>query len=46
MLENASNQPSKFRTKKWVEVNNDSRGTCNTNSEITKKYFNVKIKFI
>ena len=27
LLDNASNQPSKFRTKNWVEVNDDSRGT-------------------
>ena len=43
MLENASNQPSKFRTKKWVEVNNDSRGTCNTNSEILFDYSDAYI---
>ena len=23
---NTSNQPSKFRTKNWVEINNESRG--------------------
>ena len=27
LLDNTSNQPSKFRTKNWVEVNNESRGT-------------------
>ena len=27
LLENTQNQPSKFRTKNWVEVNNESRGT-------------------
>ena len=26
MLENAPNQPSKFRTKNWVEINDDLRG--------------------
>ena len=26
LLDNASNQPSRFRTRNWVEVNNDSRG--------------------
>ena len=26
LLDNASNQPSKFRTRNWVEVNDDSRG--------------------
>ena len=27
MSENKPNQPTKFRTKKWVEINDDSRGT-------------------
>ena len=27
LLDNASNQPSRFETKNWVEVNDDSRGT-------------------
>ena len=26
MSENPLNQPSKFRTKKWVEINDDARG--------------------
>ena len=37
MLENTPNQPTKFRTKDWVEVNDDSRGTYNTNSQIKFK---------
>ena len=28
-LNNKSNQPSKFRTKNWVEINDESRGTYN-----------------
>ena len=31
MLENASNQPSKFRTKNWIEINDESRGTYTSN---------------
>ena len=27
LLDNMNNQPSKFRTKNWVEVNDDARGT-------------------
>ena len=27
LLENTPNQPSKFRTKNWVEINDDKRGT-------------------
>ena len=37
MIDDASNQPSNFRTKKWVEINDESRGTYNVNSEITFK---------
>ena len=31
LLNSASNQPSKFRTRNWVEVNNESRGTYTSN---------------
>ena len=27
LLENTPNQPSKFRRKNWVEINDESRGT-------------------
>ena len=37
LLENTPNQPSKFRTKSWVEVNDESRGTYNVNSQIKFK---------
>ena len=37
MLDNTPNQPTKFRTKKWVEINHESRGTYNTNSQIKFK---------
>ena len=29
MLDNTSNQPSKFRTKNWFEINDKSRATYN-----------------
>ena len=35
LLDNTSNEPSKFRTKNWI--NHDSRGTYNANSEIKFK---------
>ena len=35
--DNKSNQPSKFRTKNWVEINDESRGTYNVNSQIKFK---------
>ena len=37
LLDDASNQPSKFKTKNWVEINDASRGTCNTNTQIKFK---------
>ena len=41
-MDNTSNQPSKFRTKNWVEINDNSRGTYNTNSHIKLKTSIVK----
>ena len=37
MLDNASNKPSKFSTKNWVEINDESRGVYNVNSQIKFK---------
>ena len=37
MIENTPNQPSKFRTKNWVEVNDESRGAYNVNCGIKFK---------
>ena len=34
MFENTPSQPSKFRKKIRVEINDDSRGTYNTNKQI------------
>ena len=31
LLDNVSNQPSKFRTRNWVEINDESRGTYTSN---------------
>ena len=33
MSDNVSNQPSKFRTKTWVEINDRYRGGYNVNSQ-------------
>ena len=37
LLKNTPNQPRKFRTKTWVEVNEESRGTYNVNCQIEFK---------
>ena len=34
LLDNTPYQPSKFKTKNQVEINDDARGTYNTNSQI------------
>ena len=34
LVDGASNQHSKFRTKDWVEINDESRGIYNGNSQI------------
>ena len=34
---NTSNQPSKFKTKNWVEINDESRGTYSANRQINFK---------
>ena len=37
MLDNTSNQLFKFRTKNWIEINDQSREVYNTNSDIRLK---------
>ena len=37
MLKDSSNQPSKIRTKNWVEVNDDVRGIYSPNKQIRFK---------
>ena len=37
LIDDASNQPSKFRTTNWVEINDKSRGTYSVNSQIKFK---------
>ena len=42
LLDNTPNQPSQFRTKNWVEINDESRGTYNVNSQIKFKTTTLK----
>ena len=37
LLDNTPNQLSKFRTKNWIEINYQSRGVYNVNSDIRFK---------
>ena len=43
MLDYKPNQPSQFRTKNLVEINDDSPGTYNTNSQIRFKTSMLKL---
>ena len=42
LIDDASNHPSKFRTKNWVEINEESRGKYNVTSQI--KFKTVMLK--
>ena len=42
LLDNTPNQTCKFRTKYWVQINDDSRETCDTNSQIKFKTLILK----
>ena len=37
LIDDTSSQPSKFRTKNWVEISEESRGAYNVNSQIKFK---------
>ena len=37
LLDNKPNQLSMFRTKNWIEINDQSRGVYNTNTDIRFK---------
>ena len=37
LLDNMPNQLSMFRTKNWIEINDQSRGVYNTNTDIRFK---------
>ena len=42
LLDNAPNQPSKFRTKDWIEINDNARGRYNKDSQIKFKTLMLK----
>ena len=45
LLESTSNQQSKCKTKNWVEINDDSRRTCNSNNKIKVETMMLKSSF-
>ena len=42
LIDDASNHPSKLKTKNWVEINDESRDTYNVNSQIKFKTIMLK----
>ena len=38
LLNDESNKPSKFRTRNWVEINDESRGTYSLTSKLNLKH--------
>ena len=42
LIDDTSNQSSKFRTRNWVEINDESRGAYNVNSQIKFKTIMLK----
>ena len=45
LLDNTPNQLSKFRNNSWIEINDQSRGVYNTNSDIRFKTTTLKSSF-
>ena len=43
-LDNTPNQPSKFKTKSWVKINDGSYGTYSTGSQIKFKPSMIKLE--
>ena len=43
LLDNTPNQSTKFRTKNWVEINDDASETHNTNIQIRFKISMIKL---
>ena len=37
LLDNTTNEPSKFKTRNWAEINDESRGTYNESNQIKFK---------
>ena len=44
LLDNTPDEPSNFKTKYWVEINDDAQGTYNTNNQIKFKTSMFKSK--
>ena len=45
LLDKTQNEPSKFRTRKWVEINDKSRGTYKPSNQIKFKNSMIRSSF-
>ena len=45
LLDNKTNQPSKFRRRNWVEINDESRGDYNDDNNDNNDHSSNNIKF-
>ena len=46
LLDTESNQPSKFRTRNWVEINDEARGTYSPNKQIKFKTSMLRSSYV
>ena len=46
LLDNTQNEPSKFRSRNWVEINDGLRGTYNKSNQIKFKTSVTRSKFM
>ena len=46
LLDTESNQPSKFRTRNWVEINDDIRGAYSSDKQIRHKITMLRSSFM
>ena len=46
MLNDELNKPSKFRTRNWVEINDESRGVYRVNSQIKFKTTMLSLVYV
>ena len=46
LLEDSSSKTSKFRTRNWVEINDESRGTYNDDKQIKFKTTMLNVAYV
>ena len=46
LLNNESNKPSKFKTRNWIEINDEARGTYSPNKQIKFKTSMLRSSYV